>query len=132
MTARVLIVDDAITLTGFLKDLIEQDGYLVDTADTAGTARAALSAHPPDIVLLDAELPDGTGYALCQSMRGDPLSREIPVVMMSACSRAVDIEKGQALGADAHLAKPFTASELMSVVARLLTETPGLAGRANA
>lgn len=120
MTANVLIVDDEAAITGFLKELIEEDGYRVATVADARSARAALAAGTPDIVLLDAVLPDGHGHALCQDIRADRATRHVPVIMMSACSRPVDVEKGLALGADAYLGKPFSASQLMTTVTRLL------------
>lgn len=119
MTATVLIVDDETALAGFLKEMIEDDGYAVRMAGSIEEARRRLAEAGADILLVDTALPDGKGYALCQDLRAAPATRDLPLVLMSAASRPVDVEKGLALGADAFLAKPFSAEDLSRTLARL-------------
>ncbi|MAA99534.1 MAG: response regulator [Stappia sp.] len=119
MTANVLIVDDEAALAGFLKEVIEADGYAVHLAASLEEAHRRLAEARPDVMLVDAALPDGNGYALCQDVRGRSETARLPLVFMSAMSRPVDIEKALALGADAFLGKPFLAGDLTRTLARL-------------
>ena len=119
MTANVLIVDDEAALAGFLKEVIEADGYVVRLASSLEEARRQLAHECPDVVLVDAALPDGNGYALCQDLRGRIETARLPLVFMSAMSRPVDVEKALALGADAFLGKPFLAGDLARTLGRL-------------
>ncbi|MHC5655571.1 response regulator transcription factor [Stappia sp.] len=127
MTQTVLIVDDETDLTGFLRDVIEDDGYSVRMAGTVEAARRAIADAAPDLLLIDAALPDGKGYALCQELRAAEATRNMPMILMSAASRPVDEEKGLALGADAFLGKPFSADALTGTVGRLLGACPAVA-----
>jgi DNA-binding response OmpR family regulator len=119
MTANVLIVDDEVALSGFLKEVIEADGYVVRLASTLEAARRQLLEASPDVVLVNALLPDGNGHALCQDLRARPETSRLPLVFMSAMSRPVDIEKAMALGADAFLGKPFLARDLSRTLSRV-------------
>lgn len=129
MTANVLIVDDEVALSGFLKEVIEADGYVVRLASTLEAARRQLLEASPDVVLVNALLPDGNGHALCQDLRARPETSRLPLVFMSAMSRPVDIEKAMALGADAFLGKPFLARDLSRTLSRVTGRVTGPAGR---
>jgi two-component system KDP operon response regulator KdpE len=79
--AHVLVVDDEPQITRGLKVVLKQAGYDVETADTKRGALDALSVRPPDAVVLDLVLPDGSGVDVCKEVRG---WSGVPIVVLSA------------------------------------------------
>ena len=78
-----LVVDDEVNILSFLAENLASDDFVVHAAPTVAHARSRLSAHRPDIVLLDVGLPDGSGLALLDRLKRTPATRHIPVHMMS-------------------------------------------------
>ena len=79
--ARVLVVDDEPQILRALRTSLHGAGYEVETADTAEGALAALAANPPDAVVLDLVLPDGSGTAVCRELR---TWSDMPIILLSA------------------------------------------------
>ena len=119
-SARILVVDDEPGIRLYLKRLLGADGFAVQTAADGDEALASLEAAPPDLVLLDVMVGGRDGYEICETIKRDPGTRAIKVCMLSAKSRAIEIEKGMAMGADAYLTKPFSMDELRATVRDLL------------
>jgi DNA-binding response OmpR family regulator len=109
---RVLIVDDEPQIGDVLSAYLAREGFTVSTHTTAEGGLAAITATPPDVVLLDLTLPDGNGLDLLQDLR----ARNIPTLIVSARSDEVERVVGLELGADDYITKPFSPRE---VVARL-------------
>ncbi|WP_109119123.1 response regulator [Azospirillum sp. TSO22-1] len=106
--ATVLIVDDTVdnlSLIGsFLKDL-----YQIKAANNGAAAlRIALSASPPDLILLDIMMPGMDGYEVCRRLKADPRSRDIPVIFLTARSSVDDEKFGLDLGAVDYIGKPIS------------------------
>ena len=116
----ILVVDDEPGIRLYLKRLLGADGFAVQTAADGDEALASLEAAPPDLVLLDVMVGGRDGYEICETIKRDPRTRAIKVCMLSAKSRAIEIEKGMAMGADAYLTKPFSMDELRATVRDLL------------
>ncbi|MEZ5863822.1 MAG: response regulator [Geminicoccaceae bacterium] len=116
----ILVVDDEPGIRLYLKRLLGTDGFTVQTAADGDAALASIEAEPPDLVLLDVMVGGRDGYEICETIKRDPHKRAIKVCMLSAKSRAIEIEKGMALGADAYLTKPFSMDELRATVRDLL------------
>ncbi len=116
----ILVVDDEPGIRLYLKRLLGADGFAVQTAADGDEALASLEAAPPDLVLLDVMVGGRDGYEICETIKRDPATRAIKVCMLSAKSRAIEIEKGMAMGADAYLTKPFSMDELRATVRDLL------------
>ena len=74
----------------------------------------------PDLVLLDVMMPRRDGYEVCQQLRGSGWT-DLKIVMLTAKGREAEVTKGLAFGADAYVTKPFSTSELVDTVTRLLT-----------
>jgi adenylate cyclase len=106
---RLLIVDDDPQTCALLVDLLAREGYALDQAGNGIQALERLVADPADLVLLDLNLPDMTGYEVLTRMKQDAHLRTIPVIIVSGWSEMDSILKGMQLGADDHLAKPFSA-----------------------
>ena len=94
-------------------------GFETSVARDGDEALAAVEQFRPDLVLLDVKMPGRDGYEVCQQLRGGLDGPQ--VVMLTAKGREAEVTKGHALGADAYVTKPFSTSELVDTVARLLT-----------
>ncbi|NUT55745.1 MAG: response regulator [Thermoleophilia bacterium] len=114
---RLLFVDDDPALLTLLQATFELIDVEIDVATTAADARAAIGARPPDVLVLDIGLPDVDGLTLCRSLKDDPATSWIGVVLLTGMDEAEG--PARQAGADALLRKPFSPLELLSVVERL-------------
>jgi len=114
--ARVLVVDDNADMRGYLRRILEQR-WAVDVAVDGEAAWQRIRAHPPDLVLTDIMMPRLDGFGLLSRLRGDPATRSIPVVMLSARAGEELRAEGIEAGADDYLVKPFSTRELLARVA---------------
>jgi len=103
--------------------LMEQQGYNVLVAENGEDALDIIYKYKPDLILLDIMLPRIDGYEVCEIVRLDPRYRDIKIIFITAKGREVEIAKGLALGADAYITKPFSNTELVSKVKKLLAKT---------
>nr|WP_232793057.1 ATP-binding protein [Caulobacter hibisci] len=113
---RILLADDNADMRGYVARLLEGQGYRVDAVADGAAALAAARAAPPDLLLTDVMMPKLDGFGLLTAIRGDPATRSVPVILLSA--RAGDEAKIEGLdaGADDYLVKPFAARELLARV----------------
>jgi two-component system KDP operon response regulator KdpE len=121
--ARILVVDDEPQILRALRTSLRAAGYVVETADTAQAALAEAAMRPPDAVILDLILPDGTGTEVCRELRTWSTA---PVIVLSAVGD--EDEKIAALdaGADDYVTKPVGIDELLARLrASLRRATPG-------
>jgi two-component system KDP operon response regulator KdpE len=111
VSAHVLVVDDEPQFLRALATNLRGAGYRVETAETAAGALAAAGLRPPDAVILDLLLPDGSGRDVCRRLRE---WTEVPIILVSAVGD--DEEKIAALdaGADDYVTKPFAIGELLA------------------
>ncbi|MCQ9380178.1 response regulator transcription factor [Methyloversatilis sp. XJ19-49] len=124
MQPLILIVDDDAELASMLVELLAREGWSTHIVLTAGDAERALSAKPPDVVLLDAMLPDGNGFDLARRWRA--AHPALGLVMLTARGDPLDRVLGLEIGADDYLPKPFEPRELVARVRALLRRTaPG-------
>jgi len=123
VTKKVLIVDDEPNIVAALEFLLQKNGYAVKIAADGEDALAQLDAFKPDLVLLDVMMPKVSGYEVCQRMRAQPQWRHIKIVMLSAKGREVEVSKGMSLGADLYVTKPFSSTELVATIDKLLSGT---------
>ena len=110
--AQVLIVDDERDLVSLLDFNLRQAGFETITAASGEQALALLRRRVPDLVLLDLMLPDVSGTEVCRQLKGDPRTRHVPVVMLTAKGEELDRVVGFELGADDYVVKPFSMREL--------------------
>jgi signal transduction histidine kinase len=113
--ARVLIADDNADMREYLVRLLAPRWTVVAFEDGQAAVDAALQ-HPPDLVLSDVMMPRMDGIALLRSLRGDPRTKTIPIVLLSARAGEEAVVAGLETGADDYLVKPFSALELMTRV----------------
>ncbi len=120
MSARILVVDDNPLNVKLLAAKLALDYYVVNTAADGQQALNKIAAEKPDIVLLDAMMPELDGFETCKRIKSDPTTAHIPVVMITALNDIADRVKGLEAGADDFLTKPINDTALMARVRSLL------------
>jgi CheY-like chemotaxis protein len=95
------------------------------TAPTGALGLALARAHAPDLVLLDIHLPDTEGYQVLAELRGDELTRAIPVVAVTAQAMPGDMQRAADAGFDDYLSKPIDIARLDAIVQRARAAGPG-------
>ncbi|ULH13903.1 ATP-binding protein (plasmid) [Deinococcus sp. KNUC1210] len=113
---RLLVADDNADLLGYVTRLLADDYHVEAVSDGVAALRSAL-ADPPDLVLSDVMMPALDGFGLLQALRADELTRQIPVILLSARAGEEARLSGMEAGADDYLTKPFSSRELRSRVA---------------
>lgn len=119
MAAKVLIVDDEPNIVISLQFLMKKGGFETSVARDGDGALLEVERFRPDLVLLDVMMPGRDGYEVCQQLRSSGWN-DLKIVMLTAKGREVEVTKGLAVGADAYVTKPFSTSELVETVTRLL------------
>jgi len=125
MTRSVLVVDDEPNIVLSLEFLIKQAGYEVRVARDGDAALKAIEERLPDLVLLDVMMPKRDGFDVCETIRANPVWKEIPIIMLTAKGRDIEREKGLALGADAYITKPFSTRDALDQIKQFLGESAG-------
>lgn len=118
--ARILVVDDESAIAELVSLNLRHDGHEVRVAADSVQASAAVRDALPDLVVLDWMLPGETGVALARRWRGDPRTKDLPIVMLTARADERDLVSGLDAGADDYLAKPFSPPELLARIRALL------------
>ena len=118
---RILIVDDDPHLTEMVSMVLENDDYVVDCAETGRDGLAKIDQQPPDLVILDVNLPDMSGMDLLRDLRR---TSNVSVLMLTGRADASDMVSGLDNGADDYLVKPFWPEVLTARVRALLRRAP--------
>lgn len=121
----VLVVDDEPNIALSLEYLMREQGFEVRVAVDGDAAIAALKEACPDVVLLDVMMPGKDGYEVCQMIRSTPEWKDIRVIMLTAKGRAIEQEKGLALGADDYITKPFSTRAVIERVQQYMADRTG-------
>jgi DNA-binding response OmpR family regulator len=117
-TKRILVVDDEPDILEFLRDILEEEGYVVTTDKGEYAERLAGESHP-DLILLDVLLSGRDGRQIVAFLKSQRATEHIPVIMLSAHPSAANTSR--AAGADDFLAKPFEIDHLLVKITRHLT-----------
>ncbi len=112
----VFIVDDNPNNLGLLTGILRGAGYGVRMANNGRRALAAVRAHPPELILLDINMPDIAGYAVCEQLKSDERTRDIPIIFLSALDDVQDKVSAFRAGGVDYVTKPFQAEEVLARV----------------
>lgn len=123
MMPRILVIDDDNAISELVSVNLEMAGYDVSQATDGEKGRAMAIQMQPDLILLDLMLPKVDGFTVCQRLRRDERTADIPVLMLTALGQTQDKVEGFNAGADDYLTKPFEVEELLARVRALLRRT---------
>lgn len=112
----ILVVEDSPTSRKVITMVLAKRGYTIEEAHTGGAALRKMEEIRPDLILLDAMLPDMTGYDILFRLKHDARLKAVPVVMLTAKNNPVDRQKGMKGGSAAYLTKPFDPEKLLAVI----------------
>ncbi|HEX9234932.1 MAG TPA: response regulator [Actinomycetota bacterium] len=120
---RVLVVDDERDVRELIGRVLALAGMEVRmAADGLEALEALRTGELPDALVMDIQMPNLDGWATLEAIRGDPETRDVPVVLCTVKGSRADVERGWALGCDAYLTKPFDIDVLVGTVQGILTQ----------
>ncbi|HET9266633.1 MAG TPA: response regulator, partial [Vicinamibacterales bacterium] len=120
--SRILLADDNADMRNYVRELLHPMYHVEAVADGAHALDAARAARP-DLILSDVMMPNGDGFSLLKTLRGDPALRDVPVILLSARAGEESRIEGLGAGADDYVVKPFHARELLARVGAMLELT---------
>lgn len=121
MSRSVLIVDDEPMARTLLRLMLVRAGFEVLEAENGFEALDKVKQKQPDLVLLDVMMPGIDGFSVCEALRKNPLTIDLPIIMLSAKTDLESVNRGLRLGANKYLTKPISTEELTRQVRDVLT-----------
>ena len=118
---NILIVDDTPDNLRLLSTMLAGQGYEVRSVINGAMALMGVRAEPPDLILLDINMPQMNGYEVCEQLKADDASRDIPVIFISALEDVLDKVKAFAVGGVDYIVKPFQIEEVLARIETHLT-----------
>jgi PleD family two-component response regulator len=118
---NLLLVDDTPNNLRLLSAMLTEQGYEVRRVVNGQMALKTAQANPPDLILLDIKMPDMNGYEVCQRLKINPVTQDIPVIFISALDEVLDKVKAFAVGGMDYITKPFSEEEVFARVENILT-----------
>ena len=121
---RILCIEDDPDMIDLIRLILERRGFVVEGAERGKEALQIMQASPPDLVLLDLMMPDMDGWDVFQKMKADALTRNIPIIVVTASAQGIDREFGLHIAkVDDYIVKPFSPQDLLASVDRVLGAT---------
>jgi twitching motility two-component system response regulator PilH len=128
---KVLIVDDSPTIVTVLRKMMQQNDYRTFEAYSAEEALESIKHTSPELIFLDIVLPGMDGFNALRAMRRDPVTKDVPIIMISGNAQATEQFYVQRIGADDFMKKPFSRAEVFARIERLI-DADGIPRRASA
>ncbi|MBD2666339.1 multi-sensor signal transduction histidine kinase [Richelia sinica FACHB-800] len=119
--ADILVIDDTPENLNLLAAMLKTQGYKVRSVTKGSTGLRGALAAPPDLILLDVNMPEMNGYEVCQQLKNYDQTREIPVIFISALGDVLDKVKAFAMGGVDYITKPFQVEEVLARIENHLT-----------
>ena len=120
MASTILAVDDERSIVRLVQINLERHGYRVVTAFDGREALEKVASERPDLIVSDVMMPYLDGFELLRTLKKNPATRDIPIILLTAKAMDTDVTIGWQSGADCYLTKPFNSSELVAFVRRIL------------
>jgi two-component system phosphate regulon response regulator PhoB len=120
MMAKILIIEDESAVREMIAFVLRQTGFQALEAEDAAKARSILSRDQMDLILMDWMLPQTSGVELTRELKQDPVTRDIPVIMLTARGEEDDKVRGLECGAEDYVTKPFSPRELIARIKVIL------------
>jgi len=118
---KILVVDDEVNITQILEFSIGAEGFEVISAQNGEEAIEKARREQPDLIILDIMMPKIDGYEACRILKANPLTKNIPVVLLTAKGRDIDKRLGMEVGATDYIVKPFSPNKLVERIHQLLS-----------
>ena len=115
----MLVVDDSPTVRDLIAMNLTLEGFEVVTASNGREALEKVGEVAPDVVTLDVSMPDMDGFVTAEQLRSGAATQDLPIVIVSACAQEADFRRGEVIGVDAYVTKPFDPDELVRIVSEL-------------
>ncbi|HEU4365220.1 MAG TPA: response regulator [Candidatus Krumholzibacteria bacterium] len=119
-TEKIVVIEDEDDILEVIAYNLKREGYEVITSTSGEDGLEKIEKSSPQLVVLDLMLPEIDGLELCRKLKSDPLTRSIPVIMVTAKGEESDVVLGLGVGADDYVTKPFSPKELVARVKALL------------
>ncbi|MFN7002584.1 MAG: response regulator transcription factor [Roseinatronobacter sp.] len=116
MEKRVLVIEDEPNISEALRFILTREGWKVDVSADGKAMLGHMQADPPDLVILDLMLPGLSGFDILKSLRAIDLTRELPVLMLTAKGQGADRAEAERLGVTRFMTKPFANAEVIAAV----------------
>ncbi len=121
---KILVIEDESDLLEVIQYNLEREGHKVIACRNGEQGLSRIRTDNPDLVILDLMLPGLDGVEVCRRVKADPVTRAIPIIMVTAKSEESDIVLGLGIGADDYITKPFSPKELVARVKVVLRRGP--------
>ena len=118
---KILIVEDEESLLKLESILLTSKGYDVRGVSNGQLALDAIEEERPDLILLDIMLPEIDGFEVCQRVKDNPETKDIPIIMLTAKKSRDDMARGEKVGADWYITKPFKSAMVIETIQRFLS-----------
>jgi signal transduction histidine kinase len=122
MSKRILVADDSRTQRERLRMLLERADYEVETACDGQEAMTRVAQVPPDLIISDVVMPGLDGFAFCQAVRANAVTRRVPFILVTEWTTPMDIVRGLEAGADNFIPKPYDPDQLLGRVGRIFRQ----------
>ncbi len=116
LTKTVLIVEDTASQMELMSHYLRESGYTVVGAVSAQEAMAKANENTPDVIVTDVVMPGMSGFELCRSLKRNPATVNVPIIICTSKNQEIDRLWGMRQGADAYVTKPFTREQLVRTV----------------
>ncbi len=121
--AKILVIDDEPQITEIIEAFLTNAGHQVFVNNVANEGLKRAKAIKPDIILLDIMMPGTDGYGVCNELKNDPATANIPVVFLTGKDRNDDMGRSFKVGGDMFIKKPFSCERLLEIVNIILMST---------
>lgn len=115
-TAKILVIDDEPEITEILEAFLSNAGHKVVSQNSASKGLQMAREYQPDMIFLDIMMPEMDGYEMCERLKDDPATEDIPVIFLTGKDTADDQGKSFKSGGDMYLKKPFVCERLLEIV----------------
>lgn len=121
--AKIMVIDDEPQITEIIEAFLTNAGHQVFVNNVASEGLKKARAIKPDIILLDIMMPGTDGYGVCNELKNDPITANIPVVFLTGKDRNDDMGRSFKVGGDMFIKKPFSCERLLEIVNIILMST---------
>ena len=123
MSKKIAVIEDNKTNIKLIRYQLEAEGFDIHVEETGNAGLKMIKIQKPDMIILDIGLPDIDGFEICKRIRNDAITKNYPIIMLTARGEDRDKIEGLSLGADDYITKPYNAEELILRIKNLLTRS---------